>query len=49
MKIKQDVKIMSSLYELKGDWLKLQDMFESEDFDKLLLNVWNMKLKLSKI
>ncbi len=40
---------MSSLYELKGDWLKLQDMFESEDFDKLLLNVWNMKLKLSKI
>ncbi len=40
---------MSSLYELKGDWLKLQDMLESEDFDKLLLNVWNMKLKLSKI
>lgn len=25
---------MSSLYELTGDWLKLQDMLESEDFDK---------------
>lgn len=25
---------MSSLYELTGDWLKLQDMLESKDFDK---------------